>query len=235
MDLMYIILGIIILISVLVSPIVLLFLLGVNPKWQDKISEFINHYRHMCKLSNVYKTKRLEISFNEKNEIIQNLFLDCAGFLQKSPMLNNFDYAIYTAELALHIFSLWYANKKRELSCDNLSNDEYIYKTIGLNSYIISIKYYLNLLLKDGLNQKEVDIDTITKLIEARVNLIFEENDFENRNLNFNNLCSFAIKYKIFIMDDLSKSKLLPVNPLYLMILPQAYDSGLVDKYLKLL
>lgn len=177
----------------------------------------------------------------EKHRTIQELFIESAKHVQNSGYyLDSVNSGIYTAELALHIFALFISNRISAISTLKGDNQmsEY-FNGIEFNSFVICVKEFLNLIIENNLNKEGIDNETVKKIIVTRVNFIFKEEDFETRNFNFQNLCAIAINYEddcVFYVGSYKDFEYFGVelgNPLNMMILPSAYNVGLVDEFLE--
>ncbi len=171
----------------------------------------------------------------ERHDVVQELFVKSAQHIKNSALhLDNVSFAIYSAELALHIFALYVSN--RLVKFQNKEQIKAYYESLEFMSFVICIKEFLNLIIENSLNQKGIDSDTIKEIIITRVTFIFKEEDFEVRNFNFQNLCNIAIQYEencVFYIGSYEKLHIAPGSPLNMMILPSAYKIGLVDEFLK--
>lgn len=174
----------------------------------------------------------------DKNEKIQNLFIDSASFVNEEKFFeNNLQTNIFTMELALHIFSLWLALKTSEFA-EEISDEVELNAKLGIEAYFVCIKQYLNLLIVNSLHHEELDSETVKSIVYSRVKLILSEKDFKARNSHFLNLCANECKFEYstyLASGDLRKLPLIPSSPLLLSFLPRAYTVGLVDKYKKCL
>lgn len=143
--------------------------------------------------------------------------------------------AIYSAELAMHVFALYIAN--RFVNLENKEQRMKYLEGLEFNSWLICIKQFLNLLIENGLKQNKIELEQIKAIISTRVNLIFHQDDFETRNFDFQNLCNYEIKYEdeknVFFIGHSEDLRINPGNPLNMLILPSAYKVGLVDEFLE--
>lgn len=171
----------------------------------------------------------------ERHNVIQELFIKSAEHVQNSgSFLDAVGLAIYTSELVLHIFSLYISNQI--VKFENKEQVKTYYEGLDFMSFVLCIKEYLNLLIEKSLGQKGISNETIKRIIITRVSFILKEEDFETRNLNFQNLCNIAIKYKedsVFYIGSYGDLHIAAGNPLNMIILPSAYKTGLVDEFLK--
>lgn len=187
-------------------------------------------------IKNVYDDI-VKISGN-KFEIIQELFVDCAKFAQNKSFANNTEQAVYTIELALHIFSLWLANDINIQHNSIFIEKSEFEQKIEIKYYFLAIKHFLNILIKESLHKKEIDINDVENIIKARVLQIYKDDDIQSRNQCFINICNADCKIESdipIVVGNFDNLPLAPGNPLLLSFLLEAYKFGLVDKYLKLL
>jgi hypothetical protein len=198
-------------------PFFLLTYLGFHPEVQDKI--------RIDKIFNKFDKK---IQLEEKTKVIKNLFIDSIKHVQVIVPDNPIKISTYSCEIALHIYALWLVNQNKTSEID----DEKIM------AYFFAIKNNINIFLVKYLKRESISIEDTLKLIQARTDQIFREKDFETRHINFCNLCNFEIKKnskKIFIDENINELPICPGSPFDMLILPTAYKSGLVEKYLELL
>lgn len=212
--------------SIIVCIVFYSIYLGFHPKQQKDNYDINKVFNEINK-----KYKPLD-----KINVIQELFLDCAKFSYDNLYeKNDIIVAIYTGELALHIFSLWFANYSKKYQKAPKEIDKFI-GGMNLKAYIIGIKKQLNLLITEIIKQKEIDDDIVISIILSRIFQIYAEKDMETRNLNFMNICNLAIQYEedtVFVVGNIEEMPIAFGNPLNMLYLPTAYKTGLVDKYLE--
>lgn len=211
--------------SVLIIP--LLFISGLI------IEHFIKRNEAREILAGSYKTQKAD----EKREVIEQLFVESGLFVGKTMKNpdNGVEFCIYSVELALHIVGLWIGLKldKMEQADDRVQ----FLESFELKLYIIAVMCYLNPMLKEFFEQKELDEEAVRKIVFARAKQVGKDVDFQQRGFNFMNLCFNEIKKEYNNCLYAGNIDELPVelagNPFDMMLLPMAYKSGIVDKFMK--
>lgn len=211
--------------SVLIIP--LLFVFGLV------IEHFIKRNEARKILADSCKTQKV----GEKREVIEQLFVDCGIFVEKTIKNpnNGIEFCVYTVELALHIVGLWIGLKLDKM--EQADERVQFLESFELKLYIIAVMCYLNPMIKEFFAQKELDEETVQKIVFARAKQVGRDKDFTERNFNFINLCFNEIEKEYQTGLYAENIDELPVvlagNPLDLALMPMAYKSGIVDKYMK--
>jgi hypothetical protein len=225
--------GICTVVFVVVFVIYMIFL-GFHPELQDK-----NDKKQIKKVFDNFSKKWKPV---EKIAVIEKLFAE--SIIHANSMdytKNSVNVVVYGYEISLHIYSLWLANLTSKTEFQ--SESEKIMFRGKIKCCNFAVKNELNKLL-NSLDRKQLSIEEVENIIQARVDQIYCDKDFEIRNFNFCNLCNYEISEineninssdNIFTSENISELPMSFGNPLSMMILPSAYKSGLVNKYLALL
>ncbi len=204
---------------------------------KNKKNQSVPQKKSEININDVFEDMFMQTNPIERHKTIKDLFVKSGKHVLESGFSeNSVRFAVYTSELALHIFALFISNKISALK--GKAQAEQYFNSFEFLSFILCLKEFLNLLIENNLNQKGIDKETVKQIVITRVGIILKEKDFEIRNFDFQNLCNLAINYEedcVFYIGSYEKfsSRVEFDNPLNMMFLPSAYKVGLVDEFLE--